>query len=350
VDVDVRLADALEGHWDYDVVHIFNIQSAEDSWRACQIAKANGLPVVLSTIYWDLTSMWYWTNETLKTPWRITRQVLGQRGYSLYAAWQRGRAQSSDFWQLQRRLLSAVDILLPNSEMEAQQVLRDFHLARGKVRYLPIPNAIDAALFTSTPRRPAHLDAITKLGSFVLQVGRISPEKNPVGLIRALWNVNIPLVFVGKPSPYAPAYFDACQRLGVQRGNVHFVDWLPHSELPGVYRLAAVHALPSWRETPGLVTLEAAAAGCRIVSTSIGCAYEYLGDEAWYCHPADHRSIRCAVVSALQGSPSEKLRKRIIEHYTWDKAAHATLRAYHMALRQPPAYEYTGLEVTGNEG
>ena len=86
--------------------------------------------------------------------------------------------------------------------------------------------------------------------------------------------------------------------------------------------------LPSWRETPGLVSLEAAAAGCRIVSTAIGSAREYFGDLAWYCDPCNPGSIRQAVLQALAAPATAALRQRVLERFTWEVAAQNTLEAY----------------------
>jgi glycosyltransferase involved in cell wall biosynthesis len=107
---------------------------------------------------------------------------------------------------------------------------------------------------------------------------------------------------------------------------------LDHDQLPELYALAELHILPSWRETPGLASLEAAAAGCRVVSTTIGSAREYFGAEAGYCHPADQRSIREAVAASLQGPRPENLRRRVLDEYNWDAAAAATFSAYQAAL------------------
>jgi len=331
--VDVRLADDLAGAWDYDLVHIFNIQSPLESWRACQVAKNKGVPVVLSTIYWDPSPTWYWTARDVKMIWRIVRALLGRRGYKLYAAWQYLRYPASEVWNVQRQLLAAANMLLPNSRLEAAQIYRDFRFKDVRPPCIVVPNAVDRELFDPLRRPSRQVQDSLGMENFVLQVGRISPEKNPLGLIEAIWDLGVPAVLVGSPSPHHPEYAQVCHERGLRRGNVHFIEWLPHKELPSVYALAAVHALPSWRETPGLVSLEAGAMGCRIVSTSIGSAYEYLGNEAWYCHPADKASIRQAVMSALKAPRSENLRKRVLENYTWDKAAEATLAAYRTVLR-----------------
>jgi glycosyltransferase involved in cell wall biosynthesis len=98
------------------------------------------------------------------------------------------------------------------------------------------------------------------------------------------------------------------------------------------YRHARVHAVPSWFETTGLVSLEAAIAGCNIVSTSRGHAREYLGELAWYCDPDSKKSIRSAVLAAWEASEQSALRDRVLDHFTWEHAARATLNGYMLVI------------------
>ncbi|OGO36010.1 MAG: hypothetical protein A2W35_14975 [Chloroflexi bacterium RBG_16_57_11] len=80
------------------------------------------------------------------------------------------------------------------------------------------------------------------------------------------------------------------------------------------------------------MSLEAAAAGCRVVTTSIGSAQDYFGDLAWYCYPNDRSSIRKAVEQALQAPSSDTLRRRVLTEFTWERAAQATLHSYQQVL------------------
>jgi hypothetical protein len=117
---------------------------------------------------------------------------------------------------------------------------------------------------------------------------------------------------------------------------VVFLEALPQEELAGAYAAAKVHALPGWFETPGLSTLEAAAAGCNIVTTDRGTAREYLGELAWYCDPRDVGSIRDAVLAACQAPRSGRLKELVRERYTWARAAESTLAGYRLALALRP--------------
>jgi glycosyltransferase involved in cell wall biosynthesis len=335
--VDVSLAGDVDiASRNYDLVHLFNLQTAEESWQVCQEVKEQGLPVVMSTIYWEPLQAWFWTTPDKRFAWRWVRWILGHRlGYWLYATWRRTGYPSQRHWQVQRQLLLAADALLPNSRAEANQLMRVFRLERDILSKIAVvPNAIDRRLFDPSPVPSRGVQGLRGVEDFVLQVSRLAPEKNPLGLMEALWDVEIPIAFVGNPSPYYSDYFEICRERAAQRGNVHFVGWMPHHSLPGVYVRAAVHALPSWRETPGLASLEAAAAGCRVVSTSVGSAMEYFGDGAWYCHPAHRSSIKRAIVEALKAPCSEKLRERVLTRFTWEAAAEATLSGYQAVLRE----------------
>jgi glycosyltransferase involved in cell wall biosynthesis len=101
-----------------------------------------------------------------------------------------------------------------------------------------------------------------------------------------------------------------------------------------------VHALVSWYDTPGLVSLEAAMAGCRIVTTDRGSAREYFGSTVDYCDPADPESIRRAVVAAWERpKPARDLQRLVYRNYCWERAARATLRGYQLAMGRTPLPE-----------
>ena len=85
---------------------------------------------------------------------------------------------------------------------------------------------------------------------------------------------------------------------------------------------------PSWFETTGLVSLEAALSGCSIATTDRGHAGEYFDRYAWYLDPGVNDSILRAVRNAWDSPPSPELRERILDRYTWSHVAQATLAAY----------------------
>lgn len=334
VQAEVRAVSDIADLAGFDLAHVFNIQTAEASWAAMRTLQARGLPVVLSSIYWDMLDHWFEFAVEQKALWRGLARALGKgAARRLYVAWQRRKAPATPVWQAQRRLLEQAVRVLPNSQSEADLLRVTFNLDGAFQQKVDVvPNGIDPALYDPAPAPSARFLAQHGRRDFVLEVGAISPVKNQLGLIRALWDVPVPLVFIGKPAEALPEYAAECRALGAQRGDVLFLERMPHDELPGVYALAKVHALPSWRETPGLVSLEAACAGCQIVTTTIGSTRDYFGEHAWYVYPDDLAGLRQAVQAALAAPPRPALRARILNEFTWARAGEATLRAYQHAL------------------
>lgn len=91
--------------------------------------------------------------------------------------------------------------------------------------------------------------------------------------------------------------------------------------------------LPSWFETPGLVSLEAAAMGCNIVVSPKGTTRDYFGDSAFYCNVSSPSSIRAALDEAYAVNYDEDFGRKVITEYTWEKAAEKTLDGYQLALK-----------------
>ena len=320
-----------------DLAHVFNIQTVEESWAAFKKLKARKIPIVLSSIYWDMLDHGFDLTTATRGRWAVCARIWGKStARRLYCSWQRAKSPLLTSWRLQRRMLQDALAVLPNSASEGKLLRQTFLLGDSFYRRVHVvPNGIDVSLFEPLPQPSALFQKQYGIRDFVLQVGAVSPVKNQLGLLQALNDLPMPIVIIGQPTPHKPEYAEECKALAEARGNVTFIDRLPHDELPGIYRLASVHVLPSWRETPGLVSLEAAASGCRVVTTSIGSTRDYFCNLAEYCYPSDLSSIRAAVAKALAQPPSDKLRNHVLQNFTWQRAAEETLQAYLTVLNEP---------------
>ena len=305
---------------DVDVVHGFGLSA--DQVQSC---RSMGLRVALSTIYWgcDYRIEQPWRNQLRSLPWtvfrgaRLSRAVFRGHGEVVRVCFTEARRELS-----MALAFAAADVLLPNTRGEAEAIGRDLGVSTPCHW---VPNGVSPGVFSLGEN---SFESRRRL----LYVGRIEPHKNQLALIEAMRGTELELAIVGPPHPRHPEYFDECRRRG--RGWVEFLGPMAHSELAELYRSARVHVLPSWFETTGLVSLEAAQSGCNIVTTERGYAREYLGDHAWYCDPGDSRSIREAVFAAWKSPPDTSLRARILDNYTWDHTARATLEGYLQALHR----------------
>jgi len=301
-----------------DLIHGFDLEP-----RQVHECRYRGLPVVISPIYWDVR----YGPEGLTD--LTVRSFLGRvrRGATFAAAAMASQSRLSELSlqsvELERNKLAlyeAADLLLPNSEGEADSIRRDLGVSTPMVA---VPNAVNPDRFDQPGLPFTERDT-------VLYVGRIDPHKNQLGLIRAMRGSGKRLVLVGYDHPDHPDYVRACHKAGA--GWVEFAGGHPPDELPPYFASARVHAVPSWFETTGLVSLEAALSGCSLVSTDRGHARSYLGDGALYCDPADTTSIRRAVDEAWDRAPGPDIRRHVLDNFTWDHTARATAAAYRHLL------------------
>ncbi|QKJ29925.1 glycosyltransferase family 4 protein [Mucilaginibacter mali] len=322
VEADIKLSNANIAYADYDLLHFFNIPRPADMLRH---AKASGKPYVISTILLDQSEydqhhrrglgrlLRFFSADAVEYIKTMARCILGKDHLaSLQFIW-KGQRRSI------RELLDGAAMLLPNSASEYDRLVSRY----GKTGdYRVIPNGVELDIF-----RNKHT---SKEPDTVLCVARIEGNKNQLNLIKALNNTRFKVVLVGKPAPNQPDYYKACRELAAD--NITFIDYLPLDELVEHYQKAKVHILPSWFETTGLSTLEAAAMGCNIVITDKGDTRSYFENYAFYCDPESPESILQAVEKAGVAEYDLTLYHKIANNYTWQKTAAETLKAYQLVL------------------
>lgn len=294
-----------------DVVHGFGLRSDH-----IRVARRRGIPVVLSTIYWSREYRAHGPDvgavRTLARRSRMAALLTARSLQGRHHDVARGLLELVDQEAL---AFESADLLLPNSQLEAAALRSELGVSTPSH---VVPNAVDPEIF--------HLPDALVARSGLVCAGRVEPHKNQLGLIRATNGMD--LTIVGPAHPDHPGYAIKCKDVAGPR--VRFVDALEPSQLADLFRTSAVHVLPSFFETTGLVNLEAALCGAAIVSTDRGYASEYFGHEAAYCDPSSSGSIRAAVDRAYRKGSSMPLRDVIADRFSWSEAAIQTLAAYKM--------------------
>lgn len=332
VDISLELSPDLRG---YDIAHLFNLTRPQEPYLQACHARKFGIPLVMSTIYWNLMEV---NKESAKyhlgkrllgrlvLDENIKSRLLGIRdrilardpGYALYIQRKMG------YKNQQRLILDMCHLLLPNSKAEAEILQKDFG---GYRKCHIVPNAVDPISFSKKDlSEKAPLDK-----PFVLSVGNLTIRKNHLALIKAVKELGLHLVLIGRYVPSQRRYADACLRECIRCGY-DYLGELPSEKVIPWFYWAKVHALVSWVETPGLANLEAGLCECNIVSTEVGGTREYFRSYAWYCHPENPDSIRNAIFSAFHAPKTSELSKLIRNEYTWEKAAKETIQAYSLVL------------------
>jgi glycosyltransferase involved in cell wall biosynthesis len=182
----------------------------------------------------------------------------------------------------------------------------------------------------------------------VLFVGRLTPHKGIDRLIRAL-PARAVLRIAGSgghdPRPPERDYPELLRRLAQDR-DVSFLGSVPDPALPGLYRRAAVLALPSvdrtcyGRHVPvsellGLTALEAMASATPVIASRIGGLAEVVvdGETGFLVEPGDLAGLqdRLRLVLSDRGLAARlgaNARDLVLQRFTWRACAERCLTAY----------------------
>jgi glycosyltransferase involved in cell wall biosynthesis len=155
-----------------------------------------------------------------------------------------------------------------------------------------------------------------------------------LGLLAALENDDIPIVFADGGICYAPDYAGAC-RMFRRKGKTIYTGRLEKDMLVSAYRAAKAHVLPSWYELPGLVTLEAALYGCNVAASPHGGIREYLGEQCRYFEPGDLEGMRQAALRCLE-APKSGAAGILAREFTWEKSVEAVHGLYREVMTGIP--------------
>ncbi|MEO0648300.1 MAG: glycosyltransferase [Cyanobacteria bacterium J06650_10] len=304
--VDVILYDLWQPQLNQvDVVHYFSVQGGSSNF--CNYVHSKDIPLLISPILW------------------ITEE-----------SYHAGIYPNGEI----NHLLHIADRLLPNSHAESQALSTLFGVPLEK--FSPIVNGVDDYFLSQSADPQLFRQKYNIDGSFLLNVANIEPRKNQLSLLKAIRDLEIPLVVIGNIRDQA--YYEQCVAEG--DGFLHYLGYIEHhsSLLLSAYAACDLFVLPSTLETPGLAALEAAALGAKVVITQEGCTREYFGNYVTYVDPNSIDNIRTAVKSQLSSTQISQtqtsqeqtnLKTHVESTFTWHHAAKQLKQAYAQALKSP---------------
>ena len=211
-------------------------------------------------------------------------------------------------------------------------------LAEQGITALEVPNGVDAGRYSpvaqSTDAALAQRLGIRTEGLVLLCVGGVEERKNTVRVLQAFVQMRaqmpqLQLVIAGGASlldhsRYAHAFHALLQSSGAAQ-DVLLTGPLADADMPGLFRLADVVAMPSLSEGFGLVVLEALCSGVPVVVSHIAPFTEYLQDQdASWADPLDAASIAHAIQQALRGRNTQRIQAsaaRLATQFSWQRSA-----------------------------
>ncbi|MGE0797619.1 MAG: glycosyltransferase [Lautropia sp.] len=322
---------------DFDLIHAFNVWNPDTALALLHRGRTIDRPLVLSSIYLDLSERPYWDDELPGLlAGSVDRDALDRQLCNNARRLAARRASSArqpepvpGYHAKIREMLALCDHVICLSQRERELLAS---LGADTKACTIVHNPVDADSFSGGD--PDLFADTYGVRDYVLCVARLEPRKNQLMLVHALRNTGLPIVLVG----HAPgtAYAEAVRRIGGDA--VRIIDRLPHDSelLRSAYAGARVAVLPSWSEGAPLAALEAAASGASLVLSDRSSEPEYFGDFALYCDPADPESIRKAVLQAYhtpRGASRIAEQKALVRsNYNWARYTEATAEVYRKAL------------------
>lgn len=317
----------------FDIVHIFNYATYLITDGFMEKAYRLRIPIISSCIYWDYSYsipplhyllMGYPSYISYKTV-RFYRTLYK----NITSFLKKPSGVSREFRDHIRKFINYSSYVLPNSIEEGKLLLQFAGLKKEeKIRVV-----YNGAEFQNNGILSKN-DFFSKFKipeNYVLQVGRIEYIKNQLNLLYALYDhPDIPIVFIGQTSD--KKYASKLHKMAQKRGNVFFFNKIPHHEISSFYHYASMHVLLSLRESPGLVSLEAASMGCPIVISNDDFLPKdsYFPDAPYSVNPLDILAIKEVLLKAYR----EK-KRTIIDNskFSWSNVAKQTYQVYEELLK-----------------
>ncbi|MDX6356149.1 MAG: hypothetical protein QOF98_3052, partial [Streptomyces sp.] len=239
------------------------------------------------------------------------------------------------FTRMQKRVARRLPSVLTVSGSSKDEIAEDLGVRRDRIHTVHI--GADTRLFAPDPAVPEVPGRIVTTSSADV------PLKGLVFLVEALAKLRAQrpdahLVVVGKRPEKGPVA-EAVERFGLG-GAVEFVKGISDEELVDLIRGAEVACVPSLYEGFSLPAAEAMATGTPLVATTGGAIPEVAGRDGETClavPPGDADALTAALDRLLGDADLRRRlgaagRARVLDRFTWTRAAQATAELYRTAV------------------
>lgn len=236
------------------------------------------------------------------------------------------------FIGMQKRVAKNLSHIITVSASAMNDIQKDFDIPSN--RFNIIPNGINTDLFYPIPEIQREKNRLIVTNSADM------PLKGLYYLLKAVAEISkirlIHLVVIGTPKKNGHIV-KLIRDLGI--GDlITFTGRIDHFEFVKQYAKATAAVVPSVYEGFGLPVGEAMACGVPVISTTGGALPEVVGNAGILVPPADHHALAKAITLVLDNPDhARKLGqagyKRVMEHFTWEKAAEKTVETYREVIR-----------------
>ncbi|MEZ0452613.1 glycosyltransferase family 1 protein [Sphingobacterium thalpophilum] len=207
-----------------------------------------------------------------------------------------------------RHACEASDRIIAISKQTKEDIIEFFNIHEGKIEVI-YQGCHEAFKLEKTNEEKRILKKKLDLpNQFLLNVGTVEERKNALSIVKAITNIDIPLVIVGKSTKYSRQLQDFVAQHQM-KNRVYFLSGLNMQELSVLYASALAFIYPSIYEGFGIPIIEALYSGTPVITTKSGVFPEAGGPSSLYVSPHDINEIQYAIESVIF---STSLRNKMI--------------------------------------
>lgn len=227
------------------------------------------------------------------------------------------------------------DKIIAISQQTKSDLLNTYQISEDKVEV--IYQTCNSAF--KTPKTKGQQGKIRRKynlpDNFLLNVGTIEPRKNAFQIVKAIEQIDIPLIIIGRKTNYTREIIKFIERKGMTN-RVLFMEGLSMDELSTIYTMADLFIYPSKFEGFGIPIIEALYSGLPVITSNSGVFPEAGGPSSYYVNPEDVNAIRFAIESVLSSSSlrDEMISKGLeyVKLFDEDRIANKLIQCYKALL------------------
>ncbi len=244
-------------------------------------------------------------------------------------------------WLLQKNALKSCDAIIADSEASEKDITKFTKVSPEKIHVVYLAPGEE---FKKVVIDQKKKESITKKynlpDKFVLYVGDATWNKNLPRFIKAVSQISLPLVMVGKAlvdenidknNPWNQDLLKV-RKMAEENKNIIKVGFVPTEDLVYLYNMATVFVMPSLYEGFGLPVLEAMRCGCPVITTNEGSLKEVAGDAAFYVDAYNAENIAKGIKEVFSNISLHKklsyLGLQQADKFSWKKTASKTMEVY----------------------
>ncbi len=247
-----------------------------------------------------------------------------------------------NFGNIYRRLIvpaaaKKARIILTVSEFEKHVIAKTLKIPEEKIRVIyngvndQFKNISDNQILQTFKNKHNLPD------KFLLHFGNTAPKKNTIGVLEAY------KIFIARQTNPLPLVVTDCEPEYIQEllkkidaqqlmEHIHTPGYIPFSDIPLLYNLAAIFLYPSHRESFGMPVIEAMACGVPVITSNKSALPEIAGGAACLVNPEIAEEIYSQLNLLLTDDHFYQTKRQEgfvnASRFSWKIAASKTLEVY----------------------